>query len=66
MGQKKITLELTEYEARVVEHALERMSLTAPRQLRGQLFEQKLASSLAHVKERVQGIKALPPARWPR
>ena len=66
MGQKKITLELTEYEARGVGHAGERTAVTAPRQLRGQVFEQKLASSLAHVKERVQGIKALPPARWPR
>lgn len=63
---QKIQMEFTEQEARVVEYALERAAMVAPRQLRGPLFEKKLFAALAHVKEQVQGIPALPPARWKR
>lgn len=66
MGQKKIVLEFTEAEARIVEYALTRAALVAPRQMRGRLFEQKLKSAQTRVQQACEGLKILPPVNWRR
>lgn len=70
MGQKRITIELTEYQARVVRWAVNRALMVTPASIRGRVFMQKLNEADEIIQEACLGLEEipLPPAlkRTPR
>lgn len=68
MGQKTITIELTEYQARVVRWAVNRALMVTPERIRGRVFMQKLTEADERIQQATLGLEEipLPPALVPK
>ena len=60
MGQRRITIELTEYQARVVRWAVNRAAMVTPAKLRGIIFMRKLDEALEIINEATEGLEEIP------
>jgi hypothetical protein len=59
MGQRRITLELTEYQARVIRWALDRALTVSPAAMRHRMLWQKLNEAYAIVAEATEGLEPI-------
>lgn len=65
MGQKRITIEVTEYQARVLRWTLARAMFVTPGRIRGRVFMQKLAEAHNIVQVATEGLDDLPIPKFP-
>lgn len=59
MGQKRITVELTEYQARILRYAVIRAHTVAPTKFRTRMFSQKIAELRTIVEEATRDLPEL-------